>query len=57
MARVYRELRRLERASEMGDDLRGAVALLAEVFAGLGEEVGPADTELEAASIVEMERA
>ena len=56
MDRVYGELRRIERAGEMPDDLRIAVCELTEAFATLGYEPSEADAAGERAAIVEMER-
>ena len=56
MDRVYRELRRIERAGEMPDELRTAVCELAEAFVSLGYEPSEADTTDERATIVDMER-
>lgn len=56
MDRVYRELRRIEGAGEMPDELRTAVCELAGAFVSLGYEPSEADTTDERAAIIEMER-
>jgi len=56
MDRVYRELRHIERAGDMPDDLRTTVCELAEAFAALGYEPSEADTTDERTAIVDMER-
>lgn len=55
MDRIYAELRRIERADDMPDDLRASVATIAEAFAALGHEPTD-DGEDGRATILEMER-
>ena len=56
MDRIYAELRRIEKADDMPDDLRASVATIAEAFAALGHEPTDDDGEDGRATILEMER-
>ncbi len=56
MDRIYAELRRIERASDIPADLRESVATIADAFAALGHEPTDYDDEDERATILEMER-
>jgi hypothetical protein len=56
MDRIYAELRRIERAGDMPDDLKASVVTIAEAFAALGHEPADDDGEDGRATILEMER-
>lgn len=56
MNAVYRELRRIQKASEEDADLGDTIDMLARIFVGLGED-GPSDVESEDALINGLQRA
>ena len=56
MDRIYAELKRIERAGDMPDDLRASIDTIAEAFAALGHEPSDYGDEDERATILEMER-